>query len=136
MALSKQDAMIMLAHVSMYANMEVKNPKKTNRIIELAEKLRQELISDEIVGEYEGMRFPDASFKFTNKETKDHFCTWLCESGEQDFFQWMEVQTPDKSYSVKYHAEDESYGRGDSRRYGPFLGEGVVMVIQEERDDL
>jgi len=36
------------------------------------------------------------TFNFTSKEAANHFKTWLCESGEQSYWDWMECREQDE----------------------------------------
>lgn len=60
--------------------------------------------------------------EFDNKEAAKHFATWLCESGEQSYWQWMEVREADEEEeditALEFHyfgpiTEDEPYGSLD-----------------------
>lgn len=47
------------------------------------------------------------TIEFDNVETADHFATWLCEQGEQDYWAWMEQreqeETGDITAMFDYH---------------------------------
>jgi hypothetical protein len=32
------------------------------------------------------------TIKFDNERARYHFAIWLCEAGEQDYWQWMEIR--------------------------------------------
>jgi hypothetical protein len=55
------------------------------------------------------------SIEFDNPEAAGHFATWMCESGEQDYWNWMEYREEDEeegditATSFHYHGvEDET----------------------------
>lgn len=46
--------------------------------------------------------------EFDNQEALEHFASWLCESGEQDYWTWMESQEqeepgPITAVTIDYH---------------------------------
>ena len=54
----------------------------------------------------------DIVIKFDSEEAARHFAIWLCEAGEQDYWQWMEVrETEDPGnitvVSFDYHGKNE-----------------------------
>ncbi len=34
---------------------------------------------------------------FDNEEAKEHFASWLCEQGEQDYWTWMEYREQEET---------------------------------------
>lgn len=51
--------------------------------------------------------------KFDNDKAAKHFATWLCEAGEQNYWQWMECAEEKDSGDItaikfNYHGENES----------------------------
>ena len=34
----------------------------------------------------------DLTIKFDNDKAREHFVSWLCGSGEQDYWEWMEYR--------------------------------------------
>lgn len=58
----------------------------------------------------------DVTFKFENDAAAAHFLSWLCESGEQGYWQWMECREaeedgPITAVSFEYHP-DGIFGGG------------------------
>lgn len=52
-------------------------------------------------------------FIFDNKEAANHFKAWLCESGEQEYWTWMEEQEQREKGNITglnfdYHSGDET----------------------------
>lgn len=53
------------------------------------------------------------TFEFENEEAANHFKSWLCESGEQDYWMWMEYREQEEEGPItgkefKYHGKDGS----------------------------
>lgn len=40
------------------------------------------------------------TFEFDNAEAADHFASWLCEQGEQDYWNWMEYRESEESGNI------------------------------------
>ncbi len=40
------------------------------------------------------------TFEFDNQAMADHFKTWLCESGEQDYWTWMECREQEEDGNI------------------------------------
>ena len=40
------------------------------------------------------------TFEFENSESANHFKSWLCESGEQDYWNWMEYREEEESGKI------------------------------------
>lgn len=62
-------------------------------------------------------------FEFESQEAAEHFKSWLCESGEQEYWMWMEVREREEdgditATSFDYHTGTEvipaKCGRTDS----------------------
>lgn len=76
----------------------------------------------------------DLIIKFPNKEVARHFALWLCESGEQQYWDWMEYreQEEDGDISVKrfhYHGEeDQTKAVNDPSRYGEFMCDNTIRT--------
>lgn len=64
------------------------------------------------------------TMEFDSPELADLFFSWLCNSGEQGFFDFMELYT-DKSLCFDYHNSREKNGETE---YGEFLASGKVQV--------
>lgn len=66
----------------------------------------------------------DLTIKFPNEKLREDFATWLCEQGEQDYFNWAEIQDVQVS-RFQYHEEKVKNGKTS---YGKFLADNVVIV--------
>ena len=72
--------------------------------------------------------------KFANEEAAMHFATWLCEAGEQDYWQWQECREEDEegditAISFHYHGpEDETKAQDDKARYGEFMCDNIIRT--------
>ena len=75
------------------------------------------------------------TIEFDNEKALEHFACWLCESGEQSYWGWMESreceeETPNMTAtSLKYCAEDESLPRNDKKRYGKWLEDNTIRTV-------
>lgn len=52
--------------------------------------------------------------EFSNTEALNHFKTWLCESGEQDYFMWMEVRESEEDGPISAIKFNYHNGDGDT----------------------
>ena len=63
----------------------------------------------------------DLVIKFATKKARDHFASWLCESGEQEYWDWME-----------YHEQEEkgkiSVVEFDYHGDGKFLHDNTIRT--------
>lgn len=59
----------------------------------------------------------EVKFVFDNDLAADHFLVWLCESGEQDYWQWMEYREQEESGDIT--AVEFDYHTGDGFGVGP-----------------
>ena len=80
------------------------------------------------------MSKPTLQIEFDNQKALEHFAVWLCESGEQDYFQWMECRETEEEGPItvlkfKYHKENENFAVNDAHRYGKFLEENVIETV-------
>jgi hypothetical protein len=62
-----------------------------------------------------------------------HFASWLCESGETDYWNWMECRELHEKGDISvirfsYHQEDETKERKDPARYGKFMPDNVIRT--------
>jgi hypothetical protein len=53
----------------------------------------------------------DLVIKFDNEKALKHFASWLCESGEQEYWEWMKYRESEEDgditvISFYYHGED------------------------------
>ncbi len=76
----------------------------------------------------------DLIIRFASDEAADHFASWLCESGEQSYWDWMQVREEEEpgditALSFGYHGpEDETKAENDPARYGEFLCDWVIRA--------
>ena len=72
--------------------------------------------------------------EFTNEEAAKHFASWLCESGEQNYWDWMECREQEENgditaVSFHYHGiEDETKKKTDPKRYGEFMNDNTIRT--------
>lgn len=76
----------------------------------------------------------DLVIRFANADAARHFASWLCGSGEQQYWQWMEYREEEDegditAVSFHYHGEeDESKERTDPTRYGEFMCDNIIRT--------
>ena len=63
-------------------------------------------------------------FKFANADAARHFKLWLCESGEQSYWDWMTEREQEEegditATSFDYHTDDNTIGTTTSRQDNP-----------------
>lgn len=56
----------------------------------------------------------DLIIRFSNKEAARHFAVWLCEAGEQDYWQWMEYRERKENGDITvktfdYHGPNKTF---------------------------
>lgn len=76
------------------------------------------------------------TFEFDNEEAARHFALWLCEAGEQDYWEWMKHREGEESGVVTatqfhyHHPVDDQYPPNDARRFkdAKFLGDMTVRT--------
>lgn len=75
------------------------------------------------------------TIEFDNQEAAHHFAIWLCESGEQQYWEWMGYREEDEedgnitATSFDYHGpEDETKTEADPERYGEFLCDNTIRT--------
>jgi hypothetical protein len=72
--------------------------------------------------------------KFANEAVAVHFALWLCESGEQEYWDWMQYREKEEegditAYSFHYHGEeDETKAQNDPARYGEFMCDNTIRT--------
>ena len=76
---------------------------------------------------------------FDDKERAEAFVLWMCEAGEQDYFQAAEYGNFKSVNSFEYHMpQDERYPSNDKRRYkdSKFGGEdGLTIIAKDDKDE-
>lgn len=80
--------------------------------------------------------------EFDNPEAAEHFAVWMTESGEQQYWDWMEVRETEEDGPItarfEYHViKDASKASNDPERYGEFLGNNTIIAKcgRLDRDD-
>ena len=74
------------------------------------------------------------TIEFANKDAGHHFASWLCESGEQEYFCWMECREQEEegditATSFHYHGpEDKTKAKSDPKRYGEFMCDDTIRT--------
>lgn len=72
--------------------------------------------------------------KFANEAAAAHFALWLCESGEQQYWDWMQCREEEEkgditAQSFHYHGEeDETKALDDADRYGEFMCDNTIRT--------
>lgn len=76
----------------------------------------------------------DLVVRFATDEAAEHFALWLCESGEQQYWDWMvarESEEPGNITAVEfdYHGpEDDTKAKSDPERYGEFMCDWTIRT--------
>jgi hypothetical protein len=81
----------------------------------------------------------EITIKFDNAKAALHFAHWLCGSGEQQYWEWMQYREEEEpgnitAVSFDYHAEDTSKDVSDPKRYGKFMGDGIIRTTCSRLD--
>jgi hypothetical protein len=66
---------------------------------------------------------------FPSEKAKMTFAEWLDGQGEQDYFEWAEMN--DQEVDIKYRSENENLPKNDPKRYGPFLENDTINVTYQ-----
>lgn len=82
----------------------------------------------------------DLVIKFHSKRAREHFALWLCEQGEQNYWEWMEYREQEEKGNITvlfdYHPiVRPELPATDAKRYGPFLRDGVITTTPKTRAD-
>ena len=76
------------------------------------------------------------TIEFPSQEQLVDFATWLCDSGEQSY--WDGINNEDDGVSsVRFHyhgVEKTEFAHNDARRYGPFMGDNIIRTSTREDD--
>lgn len=76
----------------------------------------------------------DIVIRFANRKAALHFAHWLCGSGEQQYWMWMEYREQEEKGNITatgfhYHGEeDESKEKTDPERYGQFMEDNIIRT--------
>lgn len=71
---------------------------------------------------------------FANEEVAMHFASWLCGSGEQQYWRWMEYREEEEDGDItaidfEYHGpEDKTKAKTDPTRYGEFMCDNTIRT--------
>jgi|CXWL01.1.fsa_nt_gi hypothetical protein len=76
---------------------------------------------------------PTLKIEFPSQEALKEFTTWLCESGEQSYWEWMDNQDEERIYKVDFeyhHPQQEQYPQNDPRRFegASFCRDNVILT--------
>jgi hypothetical protein len=72
--------------------------------------------------------------EFDNRKVAMGFASWLCGSGEQDYWQWQEFREIEQDGNITalefhYHGkEDETKAITDPKRYGEFMCDNIIRT--------
>jgi hypothetical protein len=76
------------------------------------------------------------TIEFDNKKAAEHWASWLCGAGEQDYWDYMRYREEDEEkdnitvISFHYHgSEDETKAQDDAARYGGFMCDNTIRTI-------
>jgi hypothetical protein len=81
------------------------------------------------------------TIEFANPEAAHHFAVWMCESGEQQYWEWMKIREEEEdgditAVSFHYHGpEDESKVKDDPARYGKFMCDNTIRTTCGRLDE-
>lgn len=76
----------------------------------------------------------EIKIQFANAKAAAHFALWLCESGEQEYWQWMECREQEENGNITatsfhYHGqENTSKDPADPERYGTFMCDDTIRT--------
>lgn len=76
----------------------------------------------------------ELKIQFANKKALHHFASWLCGSGEQQYWNWMEVREAEEDGNITalefdYHGEeDKSRAKTDPKRYKSFMCDNTIRT--------
>lgn len=77
------------------------------------------------------------TIEFTDRKVMEHFATWLCESGEQEYWSWMEVREEEEPGDITATTFDYHGAKGK----GKFLCDDTIrtyagrLTSEQEEDD-
>lgn len=80
------------------------------------------------------------TIEFSNPEAAEHFASWLCGSGEQGYWEWMQCREDEEDGDITatrfhYHGiEDETKEESDPNRYGKFMGDNIIRTTCSRLD--
>jgi hypothetical protein len=79
------------------------------------------------------MKKKELIIEFNNQKALRHFAIWLCEIGEQDYWNSMQYREQEEDGNITvvqfhYHVEDKSKAADDPSRYGKFLEDNIIRT--------
>ena len=81
------------------------------------------------------------TIEFDNLEAAHHFAMWLCESGEQDYWNWMEYREDEEDGNItatefNYHKiVDDTKEETDPERYAQFMSDNTIRTTCGRLDE-
>ena len=72
--------------------------------------------------------------EFDNETVFENFCSWLCNHGEDDYWDWMSECELNEEGDItvidfRYHGiEDETKATNDPTRYGTFMCDDTIRT--------
>lgn len=79
----------------------------------------------------------DLTIKFDSQKALDQFAEWLCEGGEQDYWNWMDCRDdPETATFIYNHPQDEQFPKNDKRRYqaSKFCNGNVIFAPNQKKE--
>lgn len=75
--------------------------------------------------------------EFDNQELLDDFARWLCNSGEQQYWEYAKYGHSDMIITeFNYHGpEDETKAKDDEDRYGEFMYDNTIRTVAGRLDE-
>jgi len=64
------------------------------------------------------MKKKTIKIEFDNEEAADHFLSWLCGSGEQSYWEWMEYREQEKDGDITAISFDYHGGTNKGSEFG------------------
>jgi hypothetical protein len=80
------------------------------------------------------------TIEFDDKIQADHFASWLCHSGEQSYWTWMECREQEETgqitaISFHYHGEEDiTKPVNEPSRYGAFMADNIIRTTTGRLD--
>lgn len=76
----------------------------------------------------------DLIIKFPTREDALEFASWLCNSGEQDFWNYQDESVDDirPTLNFDYHNEDRTKKVNDPARYGEFMKDLIIRTYRSD----
>ena len=76
----------------------------------------------------------ELTIRFDNQEALKHFASWLCGSGEQQYWDWMKYRESEEDGDITvrefhYHGEeDKTKAKNDPLRYKEFMEDNIIRT--------